>query len=564
MILLGDPSSPRIRLWHRLSLHALVHPVVDKLGSSTVLDWLAPVRSGLAVGLALAGLHCLDSCLPSSPVRPSSGAGVLVVPSVLGGRGGLHPARAVSCFVRSSRRARPLLVARLPSLSRPLPGRGPCLSSCCVRSLAFPRCRFVTVIMCNPWLDRQARDDSVPHGPSSNARLVLVGHDRLATFIMSDNLLRIDKVMDRVFRTGEPEWRTRGPPRFIRNPKTPADLTDNFRRYVTGYPWMALAQDQAGYMRYHCGICRKVATISHILSDYHISRTSTHFCISLGHTIPTWMGRSQGFNTRADPTEVLFNPEEDELRPEVCDECNCNPDEAHEHGCHLCRPSAAQASADTGGRSSFLPASSTDRWPLPGEGQTKDARGATRQVKLTVAPSPCQDYRQKPGGGNSLHQTRSDQRHQAAGRDGVRNDKDYTNPALDPQIAMTMPRCPDEPRLRGGYVRDMDKYHREHKRLFSLDHFSPYGPWPTDFTEWAFFAKGLYKSSNGATSMDTIIDQGSVRGSIVITPSKRWELSPKVGDMIVISRCHPALDRITAGPVTQVGRQSFNIEWQAQ
>ena len=199
------------------------------------------------------------------------------------------------------------------------------------------------------------------------------------------------------------------------------------------------------------------------------------------------------------------------------------------------------------------------------EGATASgAREASGAAARAVAPFPCQDYRLKPGGGNSLHETRSDQRHQAAGRDGARNDKDYTNPALDPQIAMTMPRCPDEPRLRGGYVRDMDTYHREHKRLFSLDHFSPYGPWPTDFTEWTHFAKALYKSSNGTTSMDTIIDQGSVRGSIVITPSKWWELSPKVGDMIVISRCHPALDRITAGPVTQVGRRSFNIEWKTQ
>ena len=60
------------------------------------------------------------------------------------------------------------------------------------------------------------------------------------------------------------------------------------------------------------------------------------------------------------------------------------------------------------------------------------------------------------------------------------------------------------------------------------------------------------------------IDQGSVKGSIAITPSDQWELRPKVGDMIVISRCHPSLDRITSGPVTKVGRRSFNIEWKPQ
>ena len=190
--------------------------------------------------------------------------------------------------------------------------------------------------------------------------------------------------------------------------------------------------------------------------------------------------------------------------------------------------------------------------------------GGTREVKFTVAPNPCRDIRLQLRDGNSLHETRSDQRHQAAGSHGARDDKGYTNPAMDPQFAMTRPRCPEEPRHHGGYVRDMDKYRREHKRLFSLDHFSPYGPWPTDFTEWTHFAKALYKSSNGTTSMDTIIDQGSVKRSIVIAPSNRWELSPKVGDMIVISRCHPALDRITAGPVTKVGRRSFHIEWATQ
>ena len=178
--------------------------------------------------------------------------------------------------------------------------------------------------MCNPWLGRQARDSSVLRGPSSNARLVRGRHGRLATFIMSDNPLRVEKVIDRVLRSGEPEWRARDPPRFIRHPKTAEDLTHNFRQYMTGFPWMVVAKDKAGYMRYHCGICRKVATICRILSDHHIDKTSTHFRSSLGHTIPRWMERFKGFNTRADPTEVLFDENEHELWPEVCDECNCN------------------------------------------------------------------------------------------------------------------------------------------------------------------------------------------------------------------------------------------------
>ena len=91
-------------------------------------------------------------------------------------------------------------------------------------------------------------------------------------------------------------------------------------------------------------------------------------------------------------------------------------------------------------------------------------------------------------------------------------------------------------------------------RLFSMDHFSPYEPWPTDFAEWVHFVNALYKSSNGTTTMDVIIDQGTTKGSIVITPSDQWEFSPKIGERIVISRCHPSVDRIISGPVTKVGK----------
>ena len=66
---------------------------------------------------------------------------------------------------------------------------------------------------------------------------------------------------------------------------------------------------------------------------------------------------------------------------------------------------------------------------------------------------------------------------------------------MESRSALIQPRCSDEPRLRKGYVRDLEKYVREHKRLFSMDHFFPYGPWSTDFSQWNFFLDALYKSS---------------------------------------------------------------------
>ena len=76
---------------------------------------------------------------------------------------------------------------------------------------------------------------------------------------------------------------------------------------------------------------------------------------------------------------------------------------------------------------------------------------------------------------------------------------------VDPQLALIKPRCPDEPRLRVGYARDLDKYMHEHNRLFSMDHFSPYGPWPSDFSDWTSFHNALFKSSQGTTTMGAII-----------------------------------------------------------
>ena len=63
--------------------------------------------------------------------------------------------------------------------------------------------------------------------------------------------------------------------------------------------------------------------------------------------------------------------------------------------------------------------------------------------------------------------------------------------------------------------------------------------------------------------MDTNIEMDIGKPAIVIRPPERWEFYPKVGEKIVISRCHPALDSITSGPVTKISNQSFTIEWKA-
>ena len=72
---------------------------------------------------------------------------------------------------------------------------------------------------------------------------------------------------------------------------------------------------------------------------------------------------------------------------------------------------------------------------------------------------------------------------------------------IDGSTALVHPRLPEEPLLPEGYVHDLEKYVKEHKRLYTMDHFSPYGPWSTDFTDWGQFLEELFKSSRGTTSM---------------------------------------------------------------
>ena len=226
-------------------------------------------------------------------------------------------------------------------------------------------------------------------------------HRRLATFIMSDNSLKFEKVMDRVFKHGEPEWRGRNPPRFIRHPTTEEDRTHNCRQYLIGFPWVDAAKDHGREMRYHCGICRKVATISYILSDHHIEKTSTHFSKALGYSILRWMERFKGFITKADPTEHLFDEDEYDLWPEVCTECNINLSDACEHGCHFCRPSATQASTSATAGGKDYSVGNADRRFLAADGRTAEERGRTSRATFTVEPSPYQDYRMKHDGGSS-------------------------------------------------------------------------------------------------------------------------------------------------------------------
>ena len=136
---------------------------------------------------------------------------------------------------------------------------------------------------------------------------------------------------------------------------------------------------------------------------------------------------------------------------------------------------------------------------------------------------------------------------------------------IDGSTALVHPRLPEEPLLPEGYVHDLEKYVKEHKRLYTMDHFSPYGPWSTDFTDWGQFLEELFKSSQGTTSMAARVYQDRT-GALNIETARRWPLRTKPGDRIVISRTHPTMDEIVTCVVEKVGRRKewFSAEWKQQ
>ena len=99
--------------------------------------------------------------------------------------------------------------------------------------------------------------------------------------------------IDKLMGGGEPaEWQRKNAPTFIPRPTSDEEYKENFKRYITGYLWIVVAADKGCYLRYHCAICWGGATVSHFLSEYHISRACHNFG-EPGQSMPAWMARFQ-------------------------------------------------------------------------------------------------------------------------------------------------------------------------------------------------------------------------------------------------------------------------------
>ena len=239
---------------------------------------------------------------------------------------------------------------------------------------------------------------------------------------MQDNSRRLEKVMRDIMNSGEPpEWQGKQPPVFTRWPTTKEERTRNFRQYLTGFPWIVAAEDKGGFVGYHCGICREVATITHILSIDHIEKTTAKFSESLGYYIPRWMARFKGFDT-TDHTESIFDENEYERWPAVCAECNCKLADALGRGCNVCRPAATHVSGSTGESGKDSPTGGDGKRSRATDSKAEEEGGRTIKPKLAVARSSVQDFREQEASGSRQTGMRKDRRRPTEGNYGSLND----------------------------------------------------------------------------------------------------------------------------------------------
>ena len=172
------------------------------------------------------------------------------------------------------------------------------------------------------------------------------------------------------------------------------------------------------------------------------------------------------------------------------------------------------------------------------------------------------NYRRSAKEDSSRFEERRNRQHSKVSDLGAHSNKGKSGQSAgDSQRALEAPRCHGELRMRAGYTQDLEKYLECHNRLFTMDRYSPYGPWPADFASWTAFKNCLYKSPKGTTAMDAKIVMDVGKQIITVGLPQCWDMHPRVGERIVISRSHPALDSITSGIVTDATMLSFTMEW---
>ena len=100
-------------------------------------------------------------------------------------------------------------------------------------------------------------------------------------------------------------------------------------------------------------------------------------------------------------------------------------------------------------------------------------------------------------------------------------------------------------------------------RLFGMDHYFPYGPWPLDFGSWSEFEEETMKEVQGTAALGVTLRHQCHAVDVKFNADK-WNMrAVRAGDKIVISHSHPSLDSIFDPTVTQVRGGIITLGWKS-
>ena len=187
------------------------------------------------------------------------------------------------------------------------------------RSLSLPVARLVASrpLAAAPAQDVPALRETYPGSPRSWARtLSLVkakGQPEELSMAQGRSAAQqlMEELADRV--EAPPEWAGRkcSTDIYYYHTDDSRERQLNLEMYLVSYPWILRVRDANGYLAYHCGLCNRHATVSHLLTSDHNRRAALTTPWAGSRKLPQWMMQWRAPMTDADGAGLLSYQEKD-------------------------------------------------------------------------------------------------------------------------------------------------------------------------------------------------------------------------------------------------------------
>ena len=374
---------------------------------------------------------------------------------------------------------------------------------------------------------------------------------------------------------------------FFFHTRDPRERQLNLERYLISYPWISRIKDNNGYLAFHCGLCTRLATTNHLLSNDH-NRKAVHVSPWVGtRMFPQWVRRWDAPRTEAEGAG-LFTWEQPDVWPEGpnderqrtarmeqsarfrCQECH-HDFVSPQRDCKICRAGlegGRRASKHDIPESHKRPVRHDEKGPpsKPASSSCEDPgdrRQQNRQGKEEGDTPPPRRRRHRSRDGGLAHRQGHDEQADQTSRDeSVRNSPE----PVDSALINSASRCEGETYLRPTFVRELDRSMACQLRLFNMDHYFPYGPWPLDFEEWSDFEKATMKETQGTAALGlTLRPEYHAKGDVGVKfNDDRWNMrTVRAGDKVVISSSRPSFDYVFDASVTSTQWGVVTLEWKS-